>query len=354
MVRKRAGVLVLSSIGLLLLAAPAGAPPQQRPTLSQLVGQHLLVRMEGSTPSPAFLRSVRRGEVGGVVVFRDNIPPSGLPGLIEKLQSAARVGGQLPLLIAIDQEGGVVKRLPGPPTVAPSAMTSTQLALAQGAATGRYLRRLGIDMNLAPVLDVPASPRAFITARAFSPDPALVSARGVAFAQGLARGGVAAAAKHFPGLGRLVQNTDFGPGRIGASRRALARDLAPFRAAARAGIPAVMVGTAVYPAFGSDLPAACVPAIVSGVLRGTLGFRGVTLSDDLGTVGVSARIPPLEATVRAVQAGIDMVYIAGASGGDELIGRQAYAALFRAATGGRISRARLLASYERISALKRR
>jgi beta-N-acetylhexosaminidase len=115
-----------------------------------------------------------------------------------------------------------------------------------------------------------------------------------------------------------------------------------------------MVGTAVYPAFGSDLPAACVPAIVSGVLRGTLGFRGVTLSDDLGTVGVSARIPPLEATVRAVQAGIDMVYIAGASGGDELIGRQAYAALFRAATGGRISRARLLASYERISALKRR
>jgi beta-N-acetylhexosaminidase len=169
------------------------------------------------------------------------------------------------------------------------------------------------------------------------------------------RGGVAAAAKHFPGLGRLVQNTDFGVGRIGAPRNALDRDLAPFRAAVRAGVPVILVGTAIYGAYGSDLPAACVPAIVDGLLRRTLGFRGVTLSDDLGTVGVSTRVPPLRAVVLAVQAGIDMVYIAGSSGtGSDTIGQQAYSALLRAAREKRLDETQLEASYMRISELKRR
>ena len=97
-----------------------------------------------------------------------------------------------------------------------------------------------------------------------------------------------------------------------------------------------------------------MPAIVDGLLRRTLGFRGVTISDDLGTPGVSARIAPLEATVRAVQAGIDMVYVASVGGGDEAVGRRAYLALLHAAQTGRISRARLQVSYERIAALKGR
>lgn len=351
----RVAVVAATVAGIVLCLSPAraAAPPVQ-PTLSQLVGQHLLTRMEGTTPSVALLRRIRRGELAGVVLFRENIPASGPARLIARLQAAAQAGGQLPLLIAIDQEGGVVKRLPGPPTLAPSAMVTAAIARAQGLATGRSLRRLGIGIDLAPVLDVPSSPRAFIGPRAFSSDPATVGARGVAFAEGLVSGGVAAAAKHFPGLGRLVQNTDFGRGRIDASRVALARDLVPFRQAVRAHVPAVMVGTAIYPSYGSDLPAACVPAIVDGLLRRQLGFRGVTLSDDLGTAGVSRTIPPLQATVRAVQAGIDLVYIASQDGHDEAISNAAYDTLLRAAARGEISETQLRSAYERTAALKRR
>src|SRR4051794_19070829 len=173
------------------------------PTLTQLVGQHVLGRMEGTTPSAAFLARIRRGEIGGVVLFADNGGPTQIRRLVARLQGAARTGGQLPLLIAIDQEGGVVKRLPGPPTITPRAMTSPASARAQGAATAAYLRRFGITVDLAPVLDVPAQQRSFILPRAFGRSPATVASHGVAFANGLVAGRVAATAKHFPGLGRL-------------------------------------------------------------------------------------------------------------------------------------------------------
>jgi beta-N-acetylhexosaminidase len=336
------------------LAAPAQASRATGPTLGQLVGQHILIRMRGPVPSADLLARIRAGQIGGVVLFGNTIPPGGPPVLVRQLQAAARAGGQLPLLIAIDQEGGIVKRLPGPPTKAPSQMRSAAEALAQGRATGRYLHALDIGIDLAPVLDVPSSPSSFIASRTFSSDPAIVAARGTAFGQGLVEGGVASTAKHFPGLGRLYGNTDLRPGRIPASRVALERDLVPFRAAIRAGTPAVMVGTAAYRAY-SPLPAATAPEIVTGLLRGTLGFRGVTLSDDLATKGVSPWFGPGEATVRAVKAGIDMVYVAGVGGsGGVTVGEQAYAALLLAARAGTLSRSVLQASYDRVAALKAR
>ena len=347
-------LLLAAALAVVALAAPARAPDATGPTLGQLVGQRLLIRMRGPVPSAELLAQIRRGQIGGVVLFGNTIPPGGPPVLVRQLQAAARAGGQLPLLIAIDQEGGGVKRLPGPPTKAPSQMRSAAEALAQGRATGRYLHSLDIGIDLAPVLDVPSSPRSFIASRTFSSDAAVVAARGTAFAEGLVQGGVASTAKHFPGLGRLRGNTDLGPGRVLAARTALERDLAPFRAAIRAGTPAVMVGTAAYLAY-SPLPAATSPEIVTGLLRDELGFRGVTLSDDLATKGVRPWFGPGEATVRAVRAGIDMVYVAGVGGsGGMTVGEQAYAALLRAARAGTISRTELEASYDRIAALKRR
>jgi beta-N-acetylhexosaminidase len=116
-----------------------------------------------------------------------------------------------------------------------------------------------------------------------------------------------------------------------------------------------MVGTAVYPAYGDDLPAACSAGVVARLLRGSLRFKGVVLSDDLDTAGVSARISPTQATVQAVKVGVDMVYIAGVNGsGGDAIGEQAYAALLRAAEDGTLTRAALVASYNRIAAFKRR
>jgi beta-N-acetylhexosaminidase len=347
----------LAALWLVLLCAvlAGGARPASGPTLAQLAGAHVVIRMHGPVPSADLLARIRRGQVGGVVLFSNTIPPGGPLPLVRQLQAAAGAGGQPPLLIAIDQEGGGVKRLPGPPEEAPSQMRSAAVAFASGRATGRYLHGLGIGVDLAPVLDVPVSPYAFIYARAFSTDPATVSANGVAFAQGLGNGGVAGTVKHFPGLGRLGRSTDYGPGKVAASRTALAaRDLAPFRAAIAGGVPLVMVATAVYPAY-DRVPAACSPAIVNGLLRGTLGFRGVTMSDDLATRGVSPWFDAGEATVRAVGAGIDLVYVAGNGGsGGAAVGDQAYAALLEAAKSGRLSRPLLQASYDRIFALRRR
>ena len=344
----------LALVALAVTAAPSsGARTAAAPTLQQLVGQHLLIRMQGSAPSAALLARIRRGEVGGIVLFQTNIPRTGVQVLVAKLQSAARAGGQPPLLIAIDQEGGIVKRLPGPPTVAPSAMTSNSTAFAQGVATGRYLRQLGIGLDLAPVLDVPSSAKAFILPRAFSGSASMVSARGVSFAKGLVHGGAAATAKHFPGLGRLGRSTDDGTGRVDASRAELDRDLTPFRAAVRAGIPAVMVGTAIYRAYDSRLPAACSPAIVTGLLRQRLGFHGVILSDDLDTAGVWSSLPTGRAVVDAVRAGVDMVYVAGVHGSPTVSG-DAYSALLQAAREGLVSTAQLQASYDRVVQLKQR
>lgn len=342
------------SATLALLSPGSSALPLQQPTLAQLVGQHLLVRMKGSAPSGSFLARIKRGEIGGVVLFADNYrSPNGARKLVVKLQAAARAGGQLPLLIAIDQEGGGVKRLPGPPTEAPSKMASVPEAYAQGLATGRYLHGLGIDLDLAPVLDVPASPRAFIASRAFSSNPSVVGSRGAAFAQGLIGGGVAASPKHFPGLGRLLRSTDYVPGRIKAGRGALERDLSPFRAVIDAGVPALMVGTASYPAYGSSLPAACSAQIVTGLLRNILGFQGVILSDDLNTPGVRPVAPFPGSVIRAVKAGIDMIYVSGVnSSSSGSVSEQAYSALLRAARRETITRAQLQASYDRVLELK--
>jgi beta-N-acetylhexosaminidase len=234
-------------------------------------------------------------------------------------------------------------------------MRTVAVARSQGIATGRYLHRLAINVDLAPVLDVPASSSAFIFSRAFATSPAAVASNGVAYAQGLVAGGVAATGKHFPGLGRLTESTDDAPETVRASKTALARDLISFKRAIAARVPALMVGTAVYPAYGDDLPAACSPAIVTGLLRGTLHYTGVVLSDDLDTAGVSGRIAPVQAAVQAVKAGVDLVYIAGVNGsGGDAIGEQAYAALLRAAKNGTLTHAALLASYYRVAAFKTR
>jgi len=351
--RRLFAVAAVASVAALAASAHAGSAPT--PTLAQLVGQHLLVRMQGSNPSPSFLRRIRKGQVGGVVLFQNNATAAQVPVLVAKLQAAAHAGGQLPLLIAVDQEGGVVKRLPGPPSLSPSGMTTAALARAQGLSTGRYLHGLSVNADLAPVLDVPASMSAFISSRAFSTSASLVGSRGVAFAKGLLAAGVVATAKHFPGLGRLTESTDYAPATVSASKAALARDLLPFKRAIADGVPAIMVGTAIYPAYGDDIPAAYSPAIVTKLLRDTLDFQGVVLSDDLDTAGVWGRIPPPQAAVQAVKVGGDMVYIAGVNGsGGDAIGEEAYAALLRAAKDGTISEAALQASYARIAALKQR
>src|SRR5437764_10345597 len=158
---KRILTLILGAV-VLLGPAAAHAGATTTPTLAQLIGQKLIVRMDGTTPTASLLGRIRRGEVGGIILFGSNITTrTALIALTAKLRAAAAAGGQPRLLIAVDQEGGSVKRIPwAPPTLSPPQMgvrNSTSVARSQGAATGTALKGLGINVDLAPVADVPSS-----------------------------------------------------------------------------------------------------------------------------------------------------------------------------------------------------
>ena len=318
----------------------------------RLVGQMLIVRME-STATESLRERVRAGEIGGVILFPpEGADPAALGSQVQALRRAALPSGAPAPLVAIDQEGGEVERLPGlPPESSAAGMASggKRLARTEGRATGRALGELGIDVDLAPVLDVPAVDGAFIASRAFSADAAEVAALGVAFATGLQSAGVAATAKHFPGLGLATANTDLGPSAIDASRGDLVAGLEPFQAAIDAGIELVMVSNAVYPALDPERAASQSRRVIDGLLRKRLGFAGAVITDDLGAGGLTgAGLDEGEATVGAARAGADLLLTALSDG------RTAHRALLRALRAGELDRERLLASCARTTALRER
>ncbi len=315
----------------------------------RLAGQMLIARMEASATAE-LSRAAGRGEIGGVIAF----PPVGtsagtLERTIRDLQRAALRGGNPPLLVAIDQEGGDVKRLPGPPERSPGELAASgdeRQARAEGEATGRYLRELGINVDLAPVLDL-GSPGSFVASRTFGDDPDRVGALGVAFADGLGAAGVGATAKHFPGLGLASANTDLGPSTVDATRAELDPGLEPFRAAVDAGVPLVMMSNATYPTYGQPVPAAFEPRIVTGLLRRRLGFDGAVITDDLFAGAVSGSgYDPGGAAVAAASAGADLLLYARSPA------PQALPALVEALRRGRLTTDRLRDSCARILALK--
>lgn len=328
----------------------ASAPPA---SLARVVGQMMVVRIPGRIPSASFLARIRAGEIGGVVLFAENFGPAGPGALVRQLQAAVRQGGNPPLLIAIDQEGGIVKRLPGAPTLAPPMMLTPQIARAQGVATARNLAHYGINVDLAPVLDVGRG--GFITSRTFGHAPATVAVRATAFAQGLIAGSVIPTGKHFPGLGYATTTTDASAVVVHASRAAVLADLRPFRSAVAGGVPLIMVGTATYPSLGVRVPAALSPAVVEGLLRKSLGFRGVVMTDALWTGAVTKYNSVPGAAVQAIAGGVDMVLVAGTtSRSAEAMDKAAFTAVLNAARDKRLAPATITAAYQRIVALKRR
>ena len=338
---------IVSSTG---VVGRAGADAS--PTNEQMVGQLMLVRMQGQVPSASFLARVHDGEIGGVVLFNTNFGTAGPASLVATLQAAAQAGQQPPLLIAVDQEGGIVKRLPGAPSLSAPQMRSAATAASQGLATARNLSAFGVNTDLAPVLDVGRG--GFITSRSFGSTPTAVAARGPAFAAGLARGRVLATGKHFPGLGYATLSTDQSVAKVTATARQLKVDWAPFTAAVQGGIPLVMMSTAVYPALGSSLPAALSPNIVNDLRR--LGFTGAIVTDALQTPAVNGFMPTARAAVKAVQAGDDLVLAAGSS--DSLedtdgASTSAYDALVAAARSGALKSRTLKAAYASVLALKK-
>jgi beta-N-acetylhexosaminidase len=336
-------------------AGPATTAAATGPTTPQLIGQKLVVRMDGTTPSADLLGRIRRGEVGGVILFGANVTTaSALRSLTAKLRAAAAAGGRPRLLIAVDQEGGPIKRIPwAPPTLSPATMGSLGLAAVahtQGLETGAALRGLGINVDLAPVVDVPASTASFMyrARRTWSFSAVRTSGVANAFATGLESAGVQPVMKHFPGLGFATRNTDTSVVTISASRATLAAGLLPYQRAIPKHIPMIMLSNATYTAYDRSHAAGWSPAIVRTLLRHDLGFAGVTITDSLDGTAKARGITTSRLALAAALAGTDMILTTGS----ESSSRTVYATLVRAATAGQIPRATLLASYNRILVLK--
>ena len=328
--------------------AAAGAsdspPPPGEIRLSFLVGQLVMAGMDGTQPDAELLRQVREGEIGGVLLFASNVGP-GLPAAMQSLQDAARQGDDPPFLIATDQEGGSVKRLPGPPR-SPQLIDSEALADSEGAATASLLAASHVNVNLAPVADV-VSPGGFEAGqgRGFPGGPDRVAALATAFAGGLQRRHVAATAKHFPGIGSLALDTDHTLGQLQLSPAAMQDQLVPFRRLIDHGVDLVMLANAVCPVWDAARPAVFSRNVAEGLLRRQLGFGGVVITDDLEARSLTGDLG--ERAVQAVEAGADLVLCGSAAGG-----RAAYRALLAAAQAGRLSGQRLLDSYRRLRGLR--
>jgi beta-N-acetylhexosaminidase len=340
---------VLAALVAALVAVPlAGtADPEKRASASD-IGQRIVTGMKGTHPSPALSRRVRRGEVGGVILFGWNVvSPARARRAIAALQSAASGGARPPLLIMTDQEGGSVRRFGSLPSTLSARRMGADPARAgrEGSRTGRALSTVGVNVDLAPVADIPHFAGHFLGSRAFGRSAERVTTAAAAFAGGLRRAGVAATAKHFPGLGYARSNTDYGRVRITNREPALRADYRPFETLVRGATPLVMISNAAYRALDpSDRPACMSRRIVEGELRGVAGFEGVTISDALGSPAVTR----VRNRYREIaNAGVDMLLF-----GSERASRTAYRRLARAAHRHTLDPDRNGAAAERIRALK--
>ena len=292
-------------------------------TPAQRAGQLLMVGLQPGDSSRALAAQVKTQGLGAVIYLGGWSGGSATVTTVSRrLQAAA--GGDL--LLAADQEGGQVQQLQGPGfTRLPSARTQASTGVATEektiASASRELLKAGVNVNLAPVADtVPTSLGAANQPigrfrRDFAPgDPATNARYAAAFVRGTLTAGVAPTVKHFPGLGRVTGNTDVTS--VGITDRTTSADdpyLEPFRAGIRAGAPLVMVSSARYPRLDPDNQAMFSRAIITGLLRGQLGFHGVVVTDDVGAAKAVADVPVGQRATRFIAAGGDIVLTARAS-----------------------------------------
>jgi beta-N-acetylhexosaminidase len=302
----------------------AGIPVAQAllPTLTplQLAGQRVIYSYGGLTPPAGLLNLIRHGQVAGIIFFSENVGTEAhLASVVRELQQAAASPlnpVHLPLLLMTDQEGGTVRRLPGQPVLSAKQVglsaNPTAAATAAGAGAATNLRGVGLNVNLAPVLDVFRTPGNFIDqfGRSFSNNPATVATLGTLYARAEQSRMVAATVKHFPGLGAATttQNTDLRPVTLPLSLSTIRTvDELPYVSAIAAGVKLVLVSWAIYPALDPVNPVGLSSKIVFGELRGRLGFGGVTITDALEAGALtSVGSTQLKAT-RAARAGMDLM-----------------------------------------------
>jgi beta-N-acetylhexosaminidase len=329
-------------------------------TNQQLAGQRVIGSYSGLTPPSSLLTDISNGQLAGVIFFGGNISSeTQIAGVITQLRQAqAQSPVQVPLLLMTDQEGGLVRRLPGAPALSEKQVGQSAnpvaAATTAGTGAGQNLAGVGMNVNLAPVLDVFYKSGNFIDQyqRSYSSNAAVVSECGHAFITAQQQTGVAATAKHFPGLGSATksQNTDNGPVTLTVSLTKLRSvDEVPYPSAISAGVKLVMVSWAVYPALDAKRPAGLSPTVIGQELRGRNAFTGVTITDALEAGALSAFGPTGQRAVTAAGAGMDLILC---SAQDPSQGETATAALASALGSGQLDPATFTTSVNRVTALR--
>jgi beta-N-acetylhexosaminidase len=323
------------------------------PELARLADAVLIPPFPGHTP-PRWIIAALEGGLAGVTLFGPNVSD---PEQIALLTAALRGAVDEPI-IAIDEEGGDVTRVTYwsgslyPGNAALGAIDDPELTEQVHRAIGTDLAQLGINVDLAPVVDVlDGEENPAIGTRSFGADPALVARHAAAAVRGLQSAGVAATAKHFPGHGSTRADTHEVVAAIsGDLAEVWRRDLPPFQAAIAAGAAAIMPGHLRLPELTGELPASLSAAAMTGLLRGELGFDGTIISDALEMRAVSGPYGIPEAAVMAITAGVDLLCLGRNTSED--VYRAIVAAVSEAARSGRLPAARLEEAADRVARLR--
>ncbi|OYD09010.1 beta-N-acetylhexosaminidase [Paludifilum halophilum] len=333
-------------------------------TLDEKIGQMFMVGFQnGDQPAREVNEQVQKlileEHVGGIILFDRNVEnPWQVAGLTRRLQQLSLTSSPgIPLLISMDQEGGKIVRMREGVTVFPGNMAigatrDSSLAYRAGRITGEELRAMGINMNLAPVLDVNNNAKnPIIGVRSFAGDPVLAARMATANLKGYRQGGVLTAVKHFPGHGDTTTDSHIDVPTVPHSLKRLEKvELVPFQKAIEQGVDAVMSAHITFPAIDDTpgLPGTLSKKVLTGLLREKMGYHGVIITDDMEMGAIVENFGADEAAVRAVKAGADMILVSH----DLTRQRQSIRSVKKAVKKGDISEDRIDRSLRRILKLK--
>ena len=362
---------LLSGCGQLWAATPTPTPSSSVPkagivsrtlakmTLRQKVGQMFMVSFSGTSINSSMAWVLRHWQPGGITLFGDNVASV---GQVRRLNASLQKASRQPLLISIDQEGGEVNRITSGIKVLPSEQVLGQRnnpsqLRADTTTVGRQLHALGVNMNLAPVLDVATNPNSSIARfqRSFGANARIDSSLGVAAIQGYQSGGIAATAKHVIGLGTTPVDPQFTLPVVRLNSQQWVQQLLPFRSAVNSHVDAIMVTHVSLPGHtAANTPASLSHNIVTGVLRNQLKYGGLIMTDSLTMGGVTGHLSTAQIAIMAVNAGDDVLLYANGGPLPPGIITKAANAVIGAVKSGKISMQRVNSAVTRILTLKQR
>lgn len=321
-------------------------------SLEEKIGQMIYAGFYGLEAPDHILQWLSEGKIGGVILFGRNIDT---PEQVAKLTDSLHRAAKYPILVSIDQEGGIVARFRQGFTEFPGAMAlgaagSETLAEEVALTMAKEMRALGINWDYAPVVDLTHDiNNPSVGTRSVGADKELVGRIAAAQVRGLQAGGVAACAKHFPGIGRSPVDTHVALAVVeGSVDEVLATDLEPFRRTVEAGVATVMVGHVKFAALDPDYPSTLSPVIIQKLLRENIGFTGMTSSDCMEMNAITHYYTPAQTAILAALAGIDTILFSHTREVQEA----AYDGLLEAVQSGQVPETVIDAAVTRILNLK--